>query len=148
MPRDEAFVVHFDAEDFDTHGRSGFYRRCKGVLFGQDIVSALGEHPVGHVECGGTAGREGDLPVLVRWVVHDLGVFGDEAEELGRASRLTIVHGNVDIVIGLAFLDIVFAGAGDYAGFLGLDFREVIDSRDLNFDTFKRKVLAGRKTTA
>ena len=50
--REEAFVVHLDAEGFYAKGGCGFERRAEGVFFGHHVVAPIGKHTEGDFEGG------------------------------------------------------------------------------------------------
>ena len=137
---DEALGVHGDADDADAQRGGGLDGGREGVFFGEEDVAAVREHAQRHVERRRAADGEGGAPVGVRRVVHQLGVLGHEAQQLGGAGALRVVEGGADVVEGAPVREIVLPRVQGRAGGCGGRFGEVRGGGDFDGEGLEGEV--------
>jgi len=145
---DQALGVHLDSQELAAQWQSGLDGAREGVFLSEDVVAALGEHAVGLLEGVGASDRECALPILVWRVIDDLGVLDDEAEQLGRASSLTVVETDGEIVGSIALRGVVLSSLDNGAALLCVLLSELRGSRDCHGDVLNREVLAAWQTAS
>lgn len=144
---DHSFIVHGYTDEAASKRVGSLDGGGEGVLLRDDVVAALEEHTVDHVQRGGRTGGQSASPVTVGRVVDNLGVLGDPAEELGGSGGLTVVQGNPEVVGRLAVTDVVLADMHNLAGDFGFGLGELAESGDLDVEGLEGEVFSERETS-
>ena len=116
-------------------------RSRESVFFRQHIIATGTEHAKRHFESDRTAGGQRARPVRIWWIVDDLCVLGDEAEELSRTRCLAVVERYRQIIQRLSFPDVVLASGQDLAGRSSLSLGKLRRPGNFDTDLLERKIV-------